>query len=139
MALLAAALLLGQFLDRRKISWFGDAAAALGLGVLIGLVAKVAGSDAQMRDVLAFKVLQRAGYLMRHAFHAAAQREGCQEGSARQLLRLYLHVFGGVWSCEPATSSDARLAFATPGGQRGFWEGVQGRGGGGRAGLCAHL
>jgi hypothetical protein len=47
---------LGQFLDRKKISWFGDAAAALGLGVLIGLIAKLAGAAADMRDVLAFKV-----------------------------------------------------------------------------------
>lgn len=50
-AILGAALVLGQFLDRKRISWFGEAAGALGLGVLIGLIIRLSGSAQQVHDL----------------------------------------------------------------------------------------
>jgi hypothetical protein len=56
-SLLAAAIVLGQWLKRRKVEWFGEAAGAICLGIAMGLLLRLYGVGPHFKDIMAFKVL----------------------------------------------------------------------------------
>ncbi len=55
--ILAIAIAIGRFLQRRKVVWIGEAGAALLLGLVVGVIMQYAGvSNTDLRQMLTFKV-----------------------------------------------------------------------------------